>query len=109
MPRLLNQFDLKAGVSEQKFTAAWQVFVDHLLHEGLAQSGTPVFRRLSESGYDTDEALTHQFMAIIEFADQPQADLAWGEIEKKIESLGRLHRRVIACVDDPIFTFWGRA
>ena len=106
MPRLLNQFDLKPGTDMHSFERAWGAFVDQLLQTDLATSGAPLCQRVPASGYDTDEERGHALMALIEFRDQAQADAAWDAVEKGIEPLGKLHRKVISMVHDPVFTFW---
>ncbi len=106
MPRLLNQFKLKPNVELDAFEQAWEAFVQHLVKKGLATKGTPLCKRITASGYDTDEQRNHTLMAVIEFRDQLQADTAWATIEDRIEPLGALHRRVISLVHDPVFTFW---
>lgn len=109
MLQLLNQFDLKPGVTRAQFDAAWAVFVDHIVDTDLAVSGGPIFQRRPDSGYDTDELRSHQLMAAIAFRDQAQADAAWAAIEERAEPLGRLHRAVIALIHDPVFTFWSES
>ncbi|MGR3615110.1 MAG: DUF6614 family protein [Paracoccaceae bacterium] len=107
MPRLLNQFALKEGVSRKDFERAWDGFVDQLTNTGLACSVTPLCLRRPDSGYDTDDQRTQTFMAVIEFRDDAQADAAWAAIEEHVEPLGHLHRQVISMVQDSVFTFWG--
>lgn len=106
MHQLLNQFDLKPGVTRARFDAAWKSFVDHLIAQNWAVSAGPVFTRQPGSGYDTDEVRSHQLMAVISFRNQAQADAAWVAIETRVEPLGRLHRAVFSLVHDPVFTFW---
>ena len=106
MRQLVNQFDLKPGVPQERFDAAWAAFVDHLIKEGWAEAVGPVYSRHPDSGYDTDEARSHRLMAVITFRDQAQADAAWNAIETRQEPLGKLHRAVFGLVHDPVFTFW---
>lgn len=106
MPQLLSQFDLKPGVTQDRFDAAWAAFVDHLMSQDLAVSGGPLMRRQPESGFDTDAERSHRLIAPIAFRDQAQADAAWKAIETLAEPLGQLHRAVFALVRDPVFTFW---
>ncbi|MEM1006778.1 MAG: hypothetical protein AAGB28_11315 [Pseudomonadota bacterium] len=108
MLQLLNQFDLKPSVTRDRFEAAWQAFVDHLIASDAALSGGPVFVRCPQSGYDTDEERGHRFLALIVFRDQDQADATWAAIEDRAEPIGRLHHAVISLVHDPVFTFWAR-
>lgn len=106
MPQLLNQFDLKPGVTQERFDTVWTAFIEHLIAEDLAISGGPLMMRRPESGFDTDEARTHRLMALITFRDQAQADTAWDAIETRAAPLCDLHRAVFALVHDPVFTFW---
>ncbi|MDU8943644.1 DUF6614 family protein [Ovoidimarina sediminis] len=106
MPQLLNQFDLKPGVTRARFDAAWEAFIAHLLAQDLAVSGGPLMARQPGSGFDTDSAREYSLMGLIAFRDQAQADAAWEAIETRAEPLGQLHRAVFALVHDPVFTFW---
>lgn len=106
MPQLLSQFDLKPGVAPAQFEGAWAAFADHLLAEEHAIGVGPLMSRRAESGFDTDDARGHRFMALITFRDQAQADAAWAAIEARLEPFDRLHRAVFALVHDPVFTFW---
>lgn len=106
MHQLLNIFDLKPGVRRDKLDRAWAAFTAHLVETELALSGSPVMDRARPSGFDTDDARGHAFMAVISFRDKAQADAAWAAIEARAEPLGRLHRTLFAMVHDPVFTFW---
>lgn len=106
MPQLLSHFDLKPGVTQDRFDAAWAAFVEHLKSRDLAVYGGPLLTRQPDSGFDTDAERGHKLIGLIAFRDQAQADAAWNAIETLAEPLGQLHRAVFALVSDPVFTFW---
>lgn len=106
MPQLLNQFDLRPGITRARFEAAWHPFIAHLVERGLATGAGPILTRQAESGFDTDEARGQTLMALIHFADAVQARAAWDAIEADQRPLCTLHRKVFAMVANPVFTYW---
>lgn len=107
MRQLLNQFSLKPGVSQAEFAEAWKAFADHLMQRDLAIGTSDIVRRHADSGFDTDGTRSCEFMALITFRDQAQADAAWRAIEEGRAPMGKLHGAVLSRVHDPVFTFWG--
>ena len=106
MPQLLNQFDLKPGITRARFDAAWAPFIAHLVDVDLAIGAGPVMTRFSDTGFDTDYERGQCLLVFIRFRDHAQADAAWDAIEADQKPLCTHHRKVFAMVDDAIFTFW---
>ena len=109
MRLLVNQFDLKPGLEPAHFFAVWSEFASHLIGEGLAERVSPPMQRQKPSGYDTDEDRSHSFIALIEFRDTDQADLAWDHLESRKGDAAKAHVAVLASVRDAVFTYWGES
>ncbi|MEM7268696.1 MAG: DUF6614 family protein [Pseudomonadota bacterium] len=101
---LLGFFDLKDGVEEADFHAAYAAFGDHMIDQGLA-TGWASARRAPDAGYDV-EPPKQSLMMEIRFASPEQARAAWDYVEANQPPLRQLHSAVLAKVANAHFALY---
>lgn len=94
-------FDLKGGVDEADFHAAFAAFGGHLKACELATSWR-MMRRQEHAGYDNGPPQTRYYLSV-EFKDVEQSERCWSYVEKNDEPLRSLHQNMNSKVHNARF------
>jgi len=99
---MLGRFDLRPGIDDADFRAAYALFATRLKAEGLIASAGPMGRREADTPMDTDAPGMPEYFAIMSFRDRRQLDAAYARFKASISG----HEAVLAGVRNSIFTCW---
>lgn len=94
-------FDIKDGIDEAAFHAAFAAFGEHLKERGLATSWR-MMRRQEHAGYDNGPPQTRYYLSV-EFEDTGQSGRCWSYVEEDAEPLRSLHRNMNSKVHNARF------
>ena len=106
MFHMLTCFNLKPGVSIEKFRQSIQDLADHLEKQDLLHSIGPIGRRQTDTIMDTDEERDHEFFFITSFRDREQCDRSVDYVSPHEEPGESFHNAVNSKVADPVFICW---
>ena len=106
MFHMLTCFNLKQGVSMQKFEAALTRFSSHMQEVGLVKSTGPIGERRNDTPMDTDAERNHRYFFIVTFRDRAQCDSAHAYLKPHEEPGESIHHAVYSRAENPIFICW---
>jgi len=106
MYHMHTMFDVRPGISQDEFTAAFERFSVALTDDGLLHAAGSIGRRHVNPKLDTDRERGQGYFVTMTFRDLAQADAAHAALKSRAEPLNTIHHGVYSRVRNQIFTCW---
>lgn len=107
MIHMLDRFDLRPGVEEDRFRLDFADFAAGLRNEDLIVDSGPVGRREADTPMDTDAAVALRYFVLLSFRDRDQVDAAWAHFSTSMAGPRPIVcGAVLAAIGESAFTCW---
>ena len=106
MIHMLSRFNLKPGVSLERFRDDYMALVAHMKDLNLVEGTGKVGQREQATPMDTDRDDAPEFYAVMMFKDRDQLDRSYAYLTNKDADMATTHPAVNGAVQDAVFTCW---
>lgn len=106
MIHMLSRFNLKPGVSPEKFRDDYMELVAHMKSLNLVEGTGKVGQRELATPMDTDDENAQEFYAVMVFRDRKQLDQSYAYLTDRDANMSTKHPAVNGAVADAVFTCW---